>query len=152
MEMFNRIVGSEGDVGCPAVGKLLTLLDGLPLAIAQAAAYIRTTHMPTTQYLALFQESEKNQQELLSEPLPAALRNDTNDLTRAVMTTWQLTVHRIEQESPLSIRTLQILSFLDPDNLPPSLIEACYFSKTGSHFKQLAPLLNFGLRAIVYTG
>ena len=145
METFNRIVGSEGDVGCPAVGQLLTLLDGLPLAIAQAAAYIRTTHMPTTQYLALFQESEKNQQELLSEPLPAALQNDKTDLTRAVMTTWQLTVQKIEQESPLSIRTLQILSFLDPDNLPSSLIDACHFPKTGNYFKQFAPLLNFGL-------
>ena len=145
METFNRIAGSEGDVGCPAVGQLLTLLDGLPLAIAQAAAYIRTTHMPTTHYLALFQESERNQQELLSEPLPAALRNDNAGLTRAVMTTWQLTVQRIEQESPLSVNTLQILSFLDPDNLPPSLIEACLRPEAGNHFKHLAPLLNFGL-------
>ena len=145
METFNRIVGSEGDVDCPAVGQLLTLLDGLPLAIAQAAAYIRTTHMPPTHYLALFQESEKNQQELLSEPLPAVLRNDRAGLTRAVMTTWQLSVQRIEQESPLSVKTLQILSFLGPDNLPSSLIEASLRPETGSHFKLLAPLLNFGL-------
>ena len=145
METFNRIAGSEGDVGCPAVGQLLRLLDGLPLAIAQAAAYIRTTHMPTSQYLALFQESEKNQQELLSEPLPAALRNDKTDPTKAVMTTWQLTVQRIEQESPLSVKMLQILSFLDPDNLPSSLIEVSPRPEISNHFKQLAPLLNFGL-------
>ena len=145
MEAFNRIVGSEGDVGCPAVGQLLTLLDGLPLAIAQAAAYIRTTHMPTSHYLALFQESERNQQELLSEPLPAALRNDKTDPTKAVMTTWQLTVQRIEQESPLSVKMLQILSFLDPDNLPSSIIEVSPRPKISNHFKQLAPLLNFGL-------
>ena len=145
METFNRIVGSEGDVSHLAARQLLTLLDGLPLAIAQAAAYIRTTHMPTTHYLALFQESEKNQQELLSEPLPAALRNDKAGLTRAVMTTWQLSVERMEQESPLSVKTLQILSFLDPDNLPSSLIEACLRPETGSHFKLLAPLVNFGL-------
>ena len=145
MEAFNRIVGSEGDVGCPAVGQLLILLDGLPLAIAQAAAYIRTTHMPTTHYLALFQESEKNQQELLSEPLPAVVRNDNAGLTRAVMTTWQLTIKRIEQGGPLSIKMLQILSFLDPDNFPSSLIEACLRPEAGNHFKHLAPLLNFGL-------
>ena len=120
-ETFHRIVGSEGEADCPAISELLSHLDGLPLAIAQAATYIRTTHMPVSYYLALFQESEKNQQELLSEPVPAALRSDKTDLTRAVMTTWQLTVQRIEQESPLSIKTLQILSFLDPDNLRPHL-------------------------------
>ena len=45
--------------------------------------------------------SEEHQEALLSEPLPAALRNDENDLSRAVMTTWALTVQKIEQESPL---------------------------------------------------
>ena len=145
MATFRGIVGSEEPLLSPATGPLLTLLDGLPLAISQAATYIRTTHMPTANYLALFQKSEEHQQALLSEPLPAALRNDGTDLSRAVMTTWALSVQRIEKESPLSIKLLQIMSFLDPDNLPSSLIEAAISSETENHFKELAPLLNFGL-------
>ena len=85
-ETFCRIVGFKVPVGCLATGQLLTLLDGLPLTIAQAAAYIRTTHMPTPHYLALFQGSEENQQALLSEPLPTALQNNKTDHSRAVTT------------------------------------------------------------------
>ena len=144
-ETFCRIVGAKVPVGCLATGQLLTLLDGLPLAIAQAARYIRTTHMPTAHYLALFQESEENQQALLSKPLPAALGNSATDHSRAVMTTWALTVRKIEQENPLSIELLQVMSFLDPDNLPLLLIEAALSTETADRFKQLAPLLNFGL-------
>ena len=144
---FCRIVGSEEPRLCPATGPLLSLLDGLPLAIAQAATYIRATHMPTANYLPLFQRSEEHQQILLSEPLPTALGNDENDHSRAVMTTWALTVQRIEQESPLSIKLLQIMSFLDPDNLPSSFIEAALSAEVENHFKNLAPLLNFGILA-----
>lgn len=37
LETFSCIVGSEDPTGCPATGPLLTLLDGLLLAIVQAA-------------------------------------------------------------------------------------------------------------------
>ena len=37
------------------------------------------------------------------------------------------------------------MSFLDPDNLPLLLIEATLSTETADRFKQLAPLLNFGL-------
>ena len=144
IETFCRIVGSDS-LDCPATLQLLSLLDGLPLAIVQAARYIRTTHMPTAHYLALFQKSEENQQELLSEPVPAALQGDKSNLSRAVMTTWGLTVQKIEQDSPLSIKLLQIMSFLDPDNLPCLLIQTALLPWTENHYKQLAPLLNFGL-------
>ena len=42
------------------------------------------------------------------------------------MKTWALTVQKIEQESPLSIKLLQIMSYLVPDNLPSSFIEQPY--------------------------
>ena len=77
MAEFCGIFGSERPQHCPATRPLFTLLDGLPLAIAQVATYICTTRMSTANYLALFQKSEEHQQTLLSEPLPgpAALRN-----------------------------------------------------------------------------
>ena len=57
--------------GCPDTGQHLTLLGGLPPAVAQAATYIRTTHMPTAHFLALFRKSEEHQEALLSKPLLA---------------------------------------------------------------------------------
>ena len=144
-ETFYRIIGSEDPAGSPATGRLLALLDGLPLAIAQAATYIRTSHMSTEHYLDLFQRSEEHQQALLSKPLPATLQYDKTDLSRAVMTTWALSVQKIEQESPLSIKLLNILSFLGLVNIPSSTIEAALWPESGDYFQHLAPLLNFGL-------
>ena len=99
METFCRIAGSKRLVNSPATGQLLTLLDGLPLAIAQVAAYIQTTHTSTKHYLALFQESERHQEARLSEMLPAALRTDETDISRAVMTTCALSVQRLERKA-----------------------------------------------------
>jgi hypothetical protein len=126
------------------MGELLVLFDGLPLAIAQAAAYIRTTHMDPAHYLALFQKGEENLEEFLSKSLPATIRNQENDVSRAVMTTWSLTVNRIQQDNPLSIQLLQLMSFLDPENIPSSLIQAA-LPDTENGYDRLVPLLNFAL-------
>ena len=153
METFCRIVGSEDPMGCPDTGQLLSLLDGLPLAIAQAATYIRTTRMPTADYLALLQDSREDRQlELFSDPLPAALPNNGADHSRAVMTTWALTVQKIEQGSPISVKLLQVMSFLDPDNIPCLFVKGAataLSTGTGNYYKQLAPLLNFGLLTLL---
>ena len=52
---------------------------------------------------------------------------------------------KIEQENPVSIKLLHTLSFLDPDHLPSSIIEAALQPESENHIVQLAPLLNFGL-------
>ena len=51
LETFSRIVGHELDpAGWLATAELLPLLEGLPLAIAQAATYIRSTHITIAKY------------------------------------------------------------------------------------------------------
>jgi len=52
--------------------ELLYHLEKLPLAIAQAAAFIRQTREPISRYLEMFKECEINQQELLDESLTLA--------------------------------------------------------------------------------
>ena len=69
--------------------------------------------------------------------LPAALRNDETDFSRALMTTCALSVQRLERESSQSIELLQIMSFLDPDNIPSSLVEAVLSAETGNNLKLL---------------
>jgi hypothetical protein len=83
--------------------QLLVHFDNLPLAIAQAAAYIRETDITLPEYLNLFEECERNQQRLLSKSV-RTIGDNTDSYgsaraSRAVMATWKITVDKIEQTS-----------------------------------------------------
>jgi len=93
-ETFSRLLGGDGATTDRETSKLL--LDGfgrLPLAIAQAAAYIREDRTSLGKYLKLFRGCEQNQVELLSQALPNTLAIDSVPFTtlRAVMMTWMMT-------------------------------------------------------------
>ena len=134
-EAFFKLVGSGHQPHLAGeIEQLHRLLGNLPLAIAQAAAYIRETMTSSDslrhvvlKYLELF-ENEINQQELLSEPIETetAETPDTTDqtLSRAVMTTWDITLQQIQRISPSSIRLLELMSFLDPDEIPRNLLQS----------------------------
>jgi hypothetical protein len=142
---FSRLLGADADQKMAKL--LLDRFERLPLAIAQAAAYIRETRISLGKYLRLFQECEQNQQELLSQALPNAIESES-PTTRAVMVTWKITIDRIQRESPLSIKLLQLMSFLDQAEIPEELIRSASFLKNESmiHFsKVLASLLSFSL-------
>jgi hypothetical protein len=64
------------------------------------------------------------------------------------MTTWKITMDKIQRESPLSFKLLQLMSYLDPAKIPEELIKSASFLENEStvHFsKALASLLSFGL-------
>jgi hypothetical protein len=147
-ETFSRLLGADGTTADQEISKLLLdLFEKLPLAIAQAAAYIRETHTSLEKYLALFRECEQNQRELLNQALPNAIESESPTI-RAVMVTWKITVDKIQRDSPLSFKLLQLMSFLDPAEIPEELIRSASFLKDESmvHFSRiLASLLRFGL-------
>jgi hypothetical protein len=105
---------------------LLDRFEKLPLAAAQAAAYIRETRTSLGKYPGLFQECGHNQQEFLSQALPNAIDSES-PTTRAVMTTWKISLDKIQRESPLSFKPLQLISFLDPAKIPEELINPSRF-------------------------
>jgi hypothetical protein len=80
-ETFSRLLGAADR---KTLKLLLDRFERLPLAIAQAAAYIRETGISLGKYLELFQECERNQWELLNQALPNAVESESP--TRAVMT------------------------------------------------------------------
>jgi tetratricopeptide (TPR) repeat protein len=150
LEAFSRLLGaaSDGAADQKTLKLLLDQLEKLPLAIAQAAAYIRETRISLDKYLELLRECEQNQRELLShgQALPNAIEDESH--TRAVMTTWKITMDKIQRESPLSMKLLQLISYLDPAKIPEELIKSASFLENEStvHLsKALASLLNFGL-------
>lgn len=98
-----------------AASILHDLLDGLPLALDQAAAYIEETRCSIRDYLALYQ----------SQPERLLKRSgsvNTRDYPYSVATTWTLSFQRVAQISPAAADLLSLCAFLHPDAIPIEFI------------------------------
>jgi tetratricopeptide (TPR) repeat protein/nucleoside phosphorylase len=92
-----------------AAAALAEALGDLPLALAQAAAYIEQTGRTLGGYLALF---ERRRQELLTHPpVPA-------DYPHTVAATWDLSLEQVRTQSPAAVDLLALCAFLAPSPLP----------------------------------
>jgi hypothetical protein len=107
---------------------LLTLLDRLPLAITQAATYIRKTNISTHGYVNLFRESEDQQSNLLNAEFVDCHRSD---VPNSVMRTWLISMRQIAQESPCAEKILNTIAFFDNQGLPFQLLKAAAGPNTG---------------------
>jgi tetratricopeptide (TPR) repeat protein len=96
-----------------AARQLATALGNLPLALEQAGAFIAQTKVIT---LARYLELHKQRSlELLERGRPRGRHE------RTVGTTWELSLQRLQQETP-AVELLNLLAFLAPDDLPWGLL------------------------------
>jgi tetratricopeptide (TPR) repeat protein len=92
-----------------ALDRLLAELDGLPLALEQAAAYVRSTRCPFTEYWMAYQ---RRRLEFLAGEKPPS------GYPLTVATTWALNFAAVEQDSPAAAALLKYLAYLSPDGTP----------------------------------
>src|SRR5687767_1377619 len=91
---FLKLSGLPENDQQEAISSLFHSLGGLPLAIAQAAAYVRQMKTPVHIYIERLQTSDQMQSKLLSMPLmKAQLYNENVPL--AVMNTWEISFNQI---------------------------------------------------------
>ena len=95
-----------------AARDLADMLGGLPLALEQAAAYMRATGRSIAEYLALFQERRAD---LLARGEPAGYE-------RRVTTTWALAFEQLQQAAPEAIGLLRLLACCAPEAVPLDLL------------------------------
>jgi tetratricopeptide (TPR) repeat protein len=88
-------------------------LDCLPLALEQASAYLEQTGEELATYAELL---ETNLARLLDEGKVA-------NHPGSVVTTWDLSLQRIEERSAASADLLRLCAFLSPEAIPLSLLE-----------------------------
>ncbi|EWZ28528.1 hypothetical protein FOZG_17741 [Fusarium oxysporum Fo47] len=102
------------------IDHLLTLLTYLPLAITQAAAYLNENQMPLTEYLQLFENTDRDRIELLS----AEFQDDTRyeQTQDPVATTWFISFNQIRKADELASRILMFLSCVEPKAVPQSML------------------------------
>ncbi|KAF2719286.1 kinesin light chain 1 [Polychaeton citri CBS 116435] len=93
----------------PNALQLVEKLDGLPLALATAGAYLRQTPMTCQQYLRHLEKSRAKLQKL------------SPDLTtyedRTLYSTWQVSFEQIERKSSLSANLLRLWAYFDNQDI-----------------------------------
>jgi tetratricopeptide (TPR) repeat protein len=104
-------------------------VDGLPLALDQAGAFIEETQCGLADYLQLYRT---RQAELLKRR--GRLVTDHPD---SVATTWSLSFEKVEQANPVAADLLRLCAFLDPDVIPEEIMTKGA-SELGSTLKAVA--------------
>ncbi len=100
---------------------LATQLGNLPLAIAQAAAYIRVRNLTVSDYVAHVTQDDSGLSDLLEHNFQGAGMED--DFSKAVASTWKVAFDRIEVDCPAATELLSFIALLEPQNIPKSLLK-----------------------------
>jgi tetratricopeptide (TPR) repeat protein len=99
---------------------LLEVLGYIPLAITQAAAYMRQNKVSIEKYLKALSQSDSDLVEHLStELLDPRRRRDTPS---SVFLTWKLSFDQISKEEPRAAEMLSLMAFLDRQGIPEMLL------------------------------
>lgn len=91
-------------------------LDGLPLALDQAGAYIKETPCSLSDYRTLYQARRSD--------LLGVRGSFDQDYPPSVATTWSLSFEKIGQANPAAAELLNFCAFLAPDAIPEDLLTA----------------------------
>jgi len=98
---------------CDTAKAIVQAMDGLPLALEQAGAYIEETACGLQGYLRLYRAQGVR---LLKEH-----GEFTPDHPEPVVTTWSLSFKNVEQANPAAAELLRFCAFLAPDAIPEEL-------------------------------
>ena len=99
---------------------LARTLDGLPLALDQAGAYLEESGCSLATYLELYQSRQ--------EMLLKRRSHTPTDYPYSVASTWSLAFQQVEQTSSLAADLLRLCAFLAPDAIPQSMLRAAMAS------------------------
>src|SRR5258707_5754146 len=99
--------------------RLSEMMDGLPLALDQAGAYIQETQISVKEYVKLYTDQAR------SANLLQKRGEDIKDHPESVATTFILSFDHIKRKDLIAAHTLYICAFLHPDAIPEEfLLEA----------------------------
>ncbi|OQD66308.1 hypothetical protein PENDEC_c049G02404 [Penicillium decumbens] len=101
---------------------LIRALDCVPLALAQAAAYIklRTPRWSIREYLDDFHSNDAQRVRLLNQVMSDPHRD--KETSNSVITTWYISFERISQQQSSAADLLSLMSFFDQHSIPDALL------------------------------
>ncbi|KNB13727.1 hypothetical protein FOXG_20899 [Fusarium oxysporum f. sp. lycopersici 4287] len=99
---------------------LLAVLTHLPLAITQAAAYLNENQISLSEYVQLFENTDRDRIQLLSVEFHADTRYEQSQ--DPVATTWFISFNQIRRADELASRILMFLAYVEPRAVPQSML------------------------------
>ncbi|RYP11220.1 hypothetical protein DL764_000176 [Monosporascus ibericus] len=127
-----RMTNSEGEMLLKAIrdleaeedevndiSRLLAELEWLPLAISQAATYMRRTRLSVAEYLGKIQEKKKRWKVLRKSEHD---RHRRPQASNSMLETWNISVEYIRQGSEMAYGILNVLAFTDNQNISFQMI------------------------------
>ncbi|KAL8697127.1 MAG: hypothetical protein Q9201_007291 [Fulgogasparrea decipioides] len=123
LQLLRKKIGGEIDEA-DAV-RLVQVLDCMPLAITQAAAYIkqRAPRITVSRYLDVFRKSDEDQESLLNRDA-GDIRRDPS-AKNSIITTWQISFEYIRQQTASAAQLLSWMSLFDRQGIPVDLLRRC---------------------------
>jgi len=103
------------------IDRLAELLYYLPLALAQAGAFIRCSASTIEKYIKSYQESEESAVKVLNREFQSDGRH--LDAPNAVATSWMLSFDQIRAHAPRAAEILSLMAFFDRQAVPESLLK-----------------------------
>jgi tetratricopeptide (TPR) repeat protein len=123
LALFQKKLEAQGDSS--DVAELAAVLEYMPLAIVQAAAYISQTAplCSVAKYLEEFKMSERKRLRLLAHD-DGQLRRDW-EAKSAIAVTWLISFEYMEETQPSAAGLLSLMSFFDRQGIPEALLRPC---------------------------
>ncbi|KAH8668244.1 hypothetical protein BGZ60DRAFT_376348 [Tricladium varicosporioides] len=109
LAILSTISRREGLLDDSNAKRLAEELDGLPLALATAGAYLDQVSISCSEYLGLYKESWAKLQKMSPE------LGSYED--RTLYSTWQISFDRIERQKPLSAKLLRLWAYFDNQDI-----------------------------------
>ncbi|KAG7288356.1 hypothetical protein NEMBOFW57_007887 [Staphylotrichum longicolle] len=106
--------------------EVVRLLEFMPLAISQAAAYInsRAGRVSVRDYADMFRAGNEKRGVLLEWEYDELRRYQTS--SNSVFGTWSITLEQMQQERPSAVDLLSLMSFFSPQSIPEWALKPLY--------------------------
>ena len=116
---LSKLGSEESNFDEAEVRGLLEELDHLPLAVSQAAAFIKENSASIAEYTNALRG--ENAEEFLHEELDDSRRDEES--VNSVFRTWKLSHDQIKRQKPRAAELLSLLAMLDRQSVPKSLLK-----------------------------
>jgi len=112
--------GDDGPADTSSIHELCSFLEGHPLALVQARAFIKRNTMPIKDYLKLYSSTDSNKIDLLSQDFEDMYREP--EIKNPITTTWLISFNQIKVNDLKASELLSFMSLLDNKSVPKVLL------------------------------
>lgn len=119
--LLERKLGQDAVASEEVCQELVEELEGVPLALVQAAAFINEQSIGIQQYLDFYRSSETSKINLLSEDFEDVVRT-AQDSKSPIAATWIISFETIKRRDPIAAAILSRMCIMDSHALPISLL------------------------------